>query len=213
MAQQLFGCTFLSLHKWKAIIIFRFLLVLLCDGPIVNGDIDSSLWLKVILLQLGMGTKITFLTCNLYETCEWIRPIVFIAFNILGGDLREREREWMIVWYIDLFLCLILSALISLAFLVIHTFSMIIAFNGYEDGKKNLQLFPPALHFTASFLVSQKDGKDYVLCEVFLLVNYLVYVSYADTCESSSWGLCCWSSIDSFVCICGSIILWKGCLG
>lgn len=46
----------------------------------------------------------------------------------------------------------LVAALVSLSFLVIHTFSMIIAFNGYEDDKKVFQLFAPALHFMASFL-------------------------------------------------------------
>lgn len=46
----------------------------------------------------------------------------------------------------------LVAALISLAFLIIHTFSMIIAFNGYEDGKKLHQLFAPGLHFVAAFL-------------------------------------------------------------
>lgn len=46
----------------------------------------------------------------------------------------------------------LVAALISLAFLIIHTFSMIVAFTGYEDGKMMHQLFAPGLHFAAAFL-------------------------------------------------------------
>lgn len=46
----------------------------------------------------------------------------------------------------------LVAALLSLSFLVIHTFSMIIAFNGYEERKKGLMFFAPGLHFLASFL-------------------------------------------------------------
>eukprot|EP00250_Pteridium_aquilinum_P000529 c10594_g1_i1 orf=258-1016(-) len=46
----------------------------------------------------------------------------------------------------------LVAALLSLSFLIIHTFSMIIAFNGYDDGNKGFMLFAPALHFMASLL-------------------------------------------------------------
>ncbi|GAA0141528.1 protease [Lithospermum erythrorhizon] len=46
------------------------------------------------------------------------------------------------------------SAIISLAFVTIHTFSMIIAFNGYEAGNKVDQLFVPGIHLVAGMLVS-----------------------------------------------------------
>lgn len=46
----------------------------------------------------------------------------------------------------------LVAALLSLSFLLIHTFSMIVAFNGYDDNKKSSMLFAPAIHFTTSFL-------------------------------------------------------------
>ncbi|KAH9301854.1 hypothetical protein KI387_013437, partial [Taxus chinensis] len=47
------------------------------------------------------------------------------------------------------FLC---AALISLGFLIIHTFSMVIAFNGYAEEKKVHQLFVPIIHLVAAIL-------------------------------------------------------------
>eukprot|EP01018_Ginkgo_biloba_P032594 Gb_24528 [translate_table: standard] len=46
----------------------------------------------------------------------------------------------------------LVAALISLGFLVIHTFSMVIAFNGYAEEKTVQQLFVPIIHLVASLL-------------------------------------------------------------
>ncbi|XP_078447484.1 gamma-secretase subunit APH1-like protein [Wolffia australiana] len=53
-----------------------------------------------------------------------------------------------------------ISALISLCFAFIHTFSMVIAFNGYAEGRKVDQLVVPAVHLVASFmtLINLSDG-------------------------------------------------------
>ncbi|WOL11272.1 gamma-secretase subunit APH1-like [Canna indica] len=42
------------------------------------------------------------------------------------------------------------SAIISLGFTIIHTFSMVIAFNGYAEGKKPDQAMVPAVHMLAA---------------------------------------------------------------
>ncbi|AQK69902.1 Gamma-secretase subunit APH1-like [Zea mays] len=42
------------------------------------------------------------------------------------------------------------KSLIALGFLVIHTFSMIIAFNAYDEGKKSDQVFVPVIHLAAA---------------------------------------------------------------
>lgn len=47
-----------------------------------------------------------------------------------------------------------LAALIALAFVTIHTFSMVIAFNGYAEGNKVDQLFVPVVHMIAGMVVS-----------------------------------------------------------
>ncbi|KAI4370403.1 hypothetical protein MLD38_018758 [Melastoma candidum] len=46
----------------------------------------------------------------------------------------------------------LISAMIALAFVTIHTFSMVIAFNGYAEGKRTDQVFVPAVHLVASLL-------------------------------------------------------------
>ncbi|CAA6668291.1 unnamed protein product [Spirodela intermedia] len=54
----------------------------------------------------------------------------------------------------------LVSALISLCFALIHTFSMVIAFNGYAEGRKTDQVLVPAVHLVASMLtlVNLSDG-------------------------------------------------------
>lgn len=46
------------------------------------------------------------------------------------------------------------AAIIALAFVTIHTFSMVIAFNGYKEGNKMDQYFAPVLHLAAGTVVS-----------------------------------------------------------
>uniref|UniRef100_A0A1D1YUQ2 Gamma-secretase subunit APH1-like n=1 Tax=Anthurium amnicola TaxID=1678845 RepID=A0A1D1YUQ2_9ARAE len=46
----------------------------------------------------------------------------------------------------------LVSALIALGFVLIHTFSMVIAFNGYAEGRKADQMFVPAVHLVAAML-------------------------------------------------------------
>ncbi|XP_020586271.1 gamma-secretase subunit APH1-like isoform X3 [Phalaenopsis equestris] len=43
-------------------------------------------------------------------------------------------------------------AIISSAFLLIHTFSMVIAFNGYAESRKSDQFFVPVIHMVASMM-------------------------------------------------------------
>lgn len=44
----------------------------------------------------------------------------------------------------------LVSALISLGFVMIHTFSMVIAFNGYAEGRKTDRIIIPIIHTTAA---------------------------------------------------------------
>lgn len=48
---------------------------------------------------------------------------------------------------------LCLAALIALAFVTIHTFSMVIAFNGYAEQNKVDQVFVPVVHMVAALMV------------------------------------------------------------
>ncbi|KAJ6733879.1 GAMMA-SECRETASE SUBUNIT APH-1 [Salix koriyanagi] len=46
----------------------------------------------------------------------------------------------------------LVSAIIALAFVTIHTFSMVIAFSGYAEGNKVDQYFVPAVHLVAGMV-------------------------------------------------------------
>ncbi|CAK7322596.1 unnamed protein product [Dovyalis caffra] len=46
----------------------------------------------------------------------------------------------------------LVSAIIALAFVTIHTFSMVIAFNGYAEGNRLDQFFVPAVHLVAGMV-------------------------------------------------------------
>ncbi|PKI74204.1 hypothetical protein CRG98_005442 [Punica granatum] len=46
----------------------------------------------------------------------------------------------------------LVSALIALSFVTIHTFSMVIAFNGYAEGNKVDQIFVPVVHMVAGLM-------------------------------------------------------------
>ncbi|XP_078150043.1 gamma-secretase subunit APH1-like protein [Carex rostrata] len=46
----------------------------------------------------------------------------------------------------------LISAIIALGFVIIHTFSMVIAFNGYNEGKRRDQIFVPFAHLIAALI-------------------------------------------------------------
>ncbi|OMO79534.1 Gamma-secretase subunit Aph-1 [Corchorus olitorius] len=50
----------------------------------------------------------------------------------------------------------LVSALIALAFVTVHTFSMVIAFNGYAEGNKVDQVFVPSVHLAAGMMLYMK---------------------------------------------------------
>ncbi|XP_065869380.1 gamma-secretase subunit APH1-like [Euphorbia lathyris] len=68
----------------------------------------------------------------------------------------------------------LVSAIIALAFVTIHTFSMVIAFNGYAEGNKVDQYFVPAVHLLAALLtlVNLASGG----CVVGIPLLYLVAI-------------------------------------
>ncbi|CAL5417034.1 unnamed protein product [Camellia sinensis] len=65
----------------------------------------------------------------------------------------------------------LVSAIIALAFVTIHTFSMVIAFNGYAEKNIVDQLFVPIVHLISGMLNAYKP---------------------------CIWGLCCWNSSPVF---------------
>ena len=46
------------------------------------------------------------------------------------------------------------AALLALGFFLLHTASMVIAFEGWGNGSNTLKAIPPALHLAVSLLVS-----------------------------------------------------------
>lgn len=63
-----------------------------------------------------------------------------------------------------------IAALIGLAFVTIHTFSMVIAFNGYAEGNKVDQYFVPIVHFVAGAVVRSHTLKN-IFCPIIYNIN------------------------------------------
>ncbi|KAK7257869.1 hypothetical protein RIF29_32161 [Crotalaria pallida] len=79
----------------------------------------------------------------------------------------------------------LLSAIIALAFVTIHTFSMVIAFNGYAEGNKVDQYFVPTVHIVAGMvtLVNWAPGG----CSVGIPVLYLIAILTLIHCGRMVW--------------------------
>ena len=79
----------------------------------------------------------------------------------------------------------LLSAIIALAFVIIHTFSMVIAFNGYTEGNKVDQYFVPIVHVVAGMvtLVNLAPGG----CAVGIPLLYLVAILTLIHCGRMVW--------------------------
>lgn len=74
---------------------------------------------------------------------------VFFGLSILSPAFGPATYYTQSCKHMPLFL---VSALTTLAFFLLHTFSMIIAFNAYTYGNRSQQLFVPAMHLGASLL-------------------------------------------------------------
>lgn len=93
------------------------------------------------------------------ENCSCITLSLSLILHILTWSL------WWKCW------CLWSStALTTLGFFLLHTFSMIIAFNGYTKLNRTQQLFVPVMHLGASLLVRSASCSS-------ILVNILLYSS------------------------------------
>lgn len=79
----------------------------------------------------------------------------------------------------------LISAIISLAFVTIHTFSMVIAFNGYAEGNKTDQMVVPFFHLIAGTLtlVNLVSGG----CIVGIPLLYVVALSTLAYCGNMVW--------------------------
>ncbi|KAK6943088.1 Gamma-secretase subunit Aph-1 [Dillenia turbinata] len=74
---------------------------------------------------------------------------VFFCLSLLTPAFGQATFYVEKCSYMPFFL---VSSLIALAFVTIHSFSMVIAFNGYAEGKKVDQLFVPIVHMAAGLL-------------------------------------------------------------
>ncbi|KAJ4840377.1 hypothetical protein Tsubulata_021393 [Turnera subulata] len=83
----------------------------------------------------------------------------------------------------------LVSAIIALAFATIHTFSMVIAFNGYEEGNKVDQFFAPAVHLVAGMVMLSYQ----TFLTTSALSLLLTPVFFLDTGELRVRWLCCWN--------------------
>ncbi|KAK1411528.1 hypothetical protein QVD17_38078 [Tagetes erecta] len=79
----------------------------------------------------------------------------------------------------------LISAIISLAFVTIHTFSMVIAFNGYAQGNKTDQLIVPAVHLIAGMLTLVNLASSG--CVVGIPLLYVVALSTLAYCGKMVW--------------------------
>ncbi|KAK7818025.1 gamma-secretase subunit aph1-like [Quercus suber] len=79
----------------------------------------------------------------------------------------------------------LVSAIIALAFVTIHTFSMVIAFNGYAEGNKVDQLFVPVVHLAAGLvtLVNFASGG----CIVSIPLLYFIAILTLIHCGKMVW--------------------------
>ncbi|XP_011026392.1 PREDICTED: gamma-secretase subunit APH1-like [Populus euphratica] len=79
----------------------------------------------------------------------------------------------------------LVSAIIALAFVTIHTLSMVIAFNGYAEGNKVDQYFVPAVHLVAGMvtLVNFASGG----CVVGIPLLYFMTVLTVLHCGKMVW--------------------------
>ncbi|XP_051123429.1 gamma-secretase subunit APH1-like [Andrographis paniculata] len=80
----------------------------------------------------------------------------------------------------------LVSSLIALAFVTIHTFSMVIAFNAYAEGNKIDQYFVPLVHLAAGMLTLINLSSGGCIAGVPLL--YVLAVVTLARCGKMVWG-------------------------
>ncbi|KAH0453550.1 hypothetical protein IEQ34_017874 [Dendrobium chrysotoxum] len=105
----------------------------------------GRMWAKKLVHE----TKIRLLFCAAGGLGHGVAHAVFFCLSLLtpafGGATYYVERCSHMPFFL-------ISAVISLAFLLIHTFSMVIAFNGYAESRKSDQFFVPVIHMVAAIM-------------------------------------------------------------
>ncbi|OEL17776.1 hypothetical protein BAE44_0021206, partial [Dichanthelium oligosanthes] len=118
-----------------------------CGGRVARGEMTVAAGLGYALIALGPAF-------SLFAGVVARKPFLVLT-------LLTRKMEEMLDAFADRISkprlsltdkMLISLALIALGFLVIHTFSMIIAFNAYDERKKSDQIFVPVVHLTAAVM-------------------------------------------------------------
>ncbi|KAH9727682.1 gamma-secretase subunit APH1-like [Citrus sinensis] len=89
----------------------------------------------------------------------------------------------------------LISAIIALAFVTIHTFSMVIAFNGYAEGNTTDQYFVPVVHLVAGMvtLVNFASGGCVVGIPLLYILASLILLHCGKMIRESNNG---WASAD-----------------
>lgn len=119
-------------------------------------DLTSLTWLlteeRNIIIHYCW--KYTFINCLFLLWCsnfKCCQHICFLHIHVVFDFNCNVPSLFCILFTIVSMCCF--SALIALGFLVIHTFSMIIAFNAYDEKKKCDQIVVPVVHLAAAVMV------------------------------------------------------------
>ncbi|KAH0905717.1 hypothetical protein HID58_037544, partial [Brassica napus] len=137
-------------------------------------------------LQIALGTLFLFISGGL---SHGVAHAVFFCLSLLTPAFGPATFYVDICSKVPFFL---VSATIALAFVTIHTFSMVIAFEGYAKGNKVDQVIVPVIHLSAGMLVRS---------QIFVLLLYIGEFCIGRLCDRCSSSLPC-GIIDSSA-------LWK----
>ncbi|CAA2985371.1 gamma-secretase subunit APH1-like [Olea europaea subsp. europaea] len=112
----------------------------------------SGLWRAFLPFKTGSLWPCTLIILTSVAFQEALRPLFWKIYKRLEDILdafadRVSKPRLFITDKMQIAL-----AVIALAFVTIHTLSMVIAFNGYAEGNKVDQYFVPAVHLIAAML-------------------------------------------------------------
>lgn len=150
------------------------------DYPVVSCEILFFIVGILYLVEKFVATFQTFYKYQVLENCSCITLSLSLILHILTWSL------WWKCW------CLWSStALTTLGFFLLHTFSMIIAFNGYTKLNRTQQLFVPVMHLGASLLVRSASCSS-ILIQYLIVLKSLVFFRWVLIC--SKWDFHCHES-------------------
>lgn len=111
-------------------------------------------WVMQFLLVACTQIQCLWLYCLSVNVDLCNCSIVFCCYYSLGIDISWKIFQFFFSFpfFLTIF-GLTIAAIIALAFVTIHTFSMVIAFNGYAEGNTTDQYFVPVVHLVAGMVV------------------------------------------------------------